>query len=76
MTMLKAKAEDATIEKVLSAFSEGRISRQRALHLLDVDYSKLLDMMAEHALSIPELSDEEAAAEARKMASFLDAMGV
>ncbi len=74
--MLNAKTPQPTVEKTLLDFSEGRISRQRAMFLLDVDYSELRDLMAAHEIALPELSDTEAAAEGRKMNDFLSSRGV
>ena len=74
--MLNTKPSHPTAEKTLLDFSEGRISRQRAMVLLDVNYSQLWDLMALHGLSLPELTDAEAAAEGRKMADFLAARGI
>lgn len=74
--MLNAKTPQPTVEKTLLDFSEGRISRQRAMFLLDVDYSELRDLMAAHEIALPELSDAEAAAEGRKMNDFLSSRGV
>ncbi|MCM2473167.1 hypothetical protein HGO38_06710 [Rhizobium sp. CG5] len=74
--MLNPKEDGPTVEETLIDFSEGRISRQRAMQLLDVDYSDLWDLLAQRRLSIPEISDEEAEAAGRKMSDFLGAMGV
>lgn len=74
--MLNTKPSHPIAEKTLLDFSEGRISRQRAMVLLNVDYSALLDLMAAHGLSQPELTDAEAAAEGRRMADFLTANGL
>ena len=73
--MLNPKVDGPTVKQTLIEFSKGRISRQRAMHLLDVDYSDLWDLLAAHHLPIPEISDEEAEAEGRKMSDFLGAMG-
>ena len=72
--MLKVKADGTAIEKTLIEFSEGRITRQRAMYVLDVDYSGLSDLMFAHDLLLPELSDEEARVGGKQMAEFLDAM--
>jgi predicted HTH domain antitoxin len=72
--MLKIRIRDTALEKTLVDFAEGRISLQRAMYVLDVDYSDLWDMMAERDLPLPELSDEEARAEGKKIAEFLAAM--
>lgn len=73
--MLNPRPSQPTIEKTLLDFSEGRISRQRAMFVLDVDYSELWDLMVAHDLSLPELSDLEAASEGHRMADFLAARG-
>lgn len=74
--MLNARPSQPTVEKTLLDFSEGRISRRRAMFVLDVDYSELWDLMAAHDLRLPELSDDEAAVEGRRMADFLAAKGI
>lgn len=74
--MLNAKSSQPTAEKTLLDFSRGRISRQRAMFVLDVDYSGLWDLMAAHDLPLPELSDTEAAVEGRRMTDFLVAKGI
>ncbi len=74
--MLNVRSDASAAEHALLEFSIGQISRQRAMYLLGVDYSELLDLLAARGLSRPELTDEEAAVEGRKMVKFLDAMGV
>ncbi|MGF9566515.1 hypothetical protein [Neorhizobium sp. JUb45] len=74
--MLNPRPSQPTIEKTLLDFSEGRISRQRAMFVLDVDYSELWDLMVAHDLWLPELSDLEAASEGHRMADFLAARGI
>jgi hypothetical protein len=58
--------------RILSDFSRGRISRQKAMHGLDMDYSGLLDRLAEAKLPLPELSDDDARRRAEAMIAFLD----
>ena len=65
----------STEDRILTDFSRGLISRQKAMHKLGADYSELLDMLAERRLPIPKLSDEEVRREAEKMVAFLDKMG-
>jgi hypothetical protein len=58
-------------EKVFSDFAEGRISRQKAMHKLDLQYGQLLDGLAERKLHIPRPGDAEIEKGAEDMLVFL-----
>ena len=40
-------------------FSQGVISRKQAMRQLGIEYSELLDLVADRSLPLPRLSDEE-----------------
>lgn len=73
--MLKARTVLPDGEQAMVDFSEGRVSRHKAMRKLDVDYSELLDMLRQRNLPVPELSDDEAASGARKTVAFLNTIG-
>jgi hypothetical protein len=71
---IKAAVDDK--KQTLVDFSEGVITRQRAMYVLQVDYSELLDLMAAEKIRIPEVSDKEAELGGHEMNLFLQQMGV
>jgi hypothetical protein len=78
VAMLNDRIKAAVDEKkqVLSDFSSGQVSRQRAMRVLDVDYSDLLGLLAKDKLPLPELSDDQARADGHEMNLFLQRMGI
>lgn len=54
------------------AFSQGVISRQRAMDLLDIDYGELLDQLAIRGLPLPQLPKAEVERMADVMLGLLD----
>jgi hypothetical protein len=78
VAMLNDRIKAAVDEKkqALADFSAGKASRQRAMRVLDVDYSELLDLMAKNRLPIPELSDAQATDAGHEMNLFLQGMGI
>ena len=46
-------------DDAVRAFSQGVISRQRAMDLLDTDYGELLDQIASRGLPLPQLPKAE-----------------
>ena len=77
VAMLNDRIKAAVDEKkqTLVDFSQGVITRQRAMHVLQADYSELLDLMAAERLRIPEVTDEEAELGGHEMNLFLQRMG-
>jgi hypothetical protein len=58
-------------DKVFTDFAEGRISRQKALRCLDIEYWQLLDGLADRKLHIPRPTEAEVEKGAIDMLVFL-----
>jgi hypothetical protein len=58
-------------DKVFTDFAEGRISRQKAMYRLDIEYGQLLDGLAERKLHIPRPEEAEVEKGAIDMLVFL-----
>ena len=52
-------AEPATDSDPVLLFSQGVISRKQAMRQLGIEYSELLDRVADRSLPLPRLSDAE-----------------